>query len=262
MGYLLEKAKTEGITGPNGEDAWYWVEDNGTPRYTKAALPPAAPNPGAGAVWPLEKKRPLTVEYFETGKGPNGGRCIGYRRGNGARAHTGIDLYASYGDVVVAVDDGTIVGFYHFNEGTFALLINHGSYVVNYGEVDRSSLDKFGLTTPKFHDGNKVQSNTTGILSGKDIAKYGARYPWIASTGSSVKAGDKIAIVGKQVKSSMLHFEMYSSGDTIQIWTGYPTGAAPSRLLNPTNFLLALAGRKKVAQPSAKEVTLAQTVCR
>jgi murein DD-endopeptidase MepM/ murein hydrolase activator NlpD len=262
VGYLLDQAKAQNLKGPSGEYAWYWVEDNGEPRYTRASLPPDASSPSSKAIWPLQKKRPLTVYRFIAGKGPNGARCIGYRRGNGDRAHAGIDLCASFGDIVVAVDDGTIVGFYHFTKGTFALLINHGSYVVNYGEVDRSSLDKFGLKTPKFKDGTKVKGGTTAILTGKDISAFGDVFPWLASTGSSVKAGDKIAIVGKMEKSSMLHFEMYSSGDTTQRWTGFPTGAPPSRLLNPTSFLLTLAARKRVAQPSAKEQSITEVACR
>lgn len=256
---LVDKAKAQGLKGPNDEWAWYWVEDNGSPRYTKAGVPADAPTPGSNAVWPLKKKRPLSVYRFVPGKGPNGGRCIGYRRGNGARAHAGIDLCARYKDIVVAVEDGTIIGFYHFYAGTFALLINHGSYIINYGEVDRSSLDKFGLKTPKFKDGFKNGRGITAVLS--DVSKYGAKYPWLAAVGSSVKAGDNIAIVGKMEKSSMLHFEIYSSGDTTQSWPGFPDQAAPSRLLNPTNFLLVLSGRKKEAQPSAKEQSIAEA-CR
>lgn len=259
---LVDKARAEKLFGPNGEPAWYWVQDNGSPRYTKAGLPPDAPTPSSKAVWPLARKRPLTVYRFVTGKGPNGGRCIGYRRMCGARTHGGIDLCAKYGDIVVAVDDGTIVSFYHFYNGTFALFVNHGNYVVNYGEVDRSSLEQFGLKTPKFKDGTKLRPTGTGILTGKDISKYGERYPWLATSGSQVKAGDRIAIVGKMNKSSMLHFEIYTSGDSNQQWTGFPDQAPPSRLLNPTNFLLTLSGRKKEAQPSAKEQSVIEVACR
>lgn len=258
---LVDKAIALGLRGPSGEPAWYWVEDNGPPRYTKGGLPPDAPTPSNTAVWPLQRRRPLTVYRFIQGKGPNGCRCIGYRRGNGARAHCGVDLCAKYGDVVVAVDNGVIVGFYHYYKGTFALLIDHGSYVVNYGEVDRASLQKFGLNTPRFKDGTKQRGAITRVLTVSDIEQYGTEYPWLATSGSSVQAGQKIAIVGKMEKSSMLHFEMYSSGYTTQRWTGFPDNGPPSRLLNPTNFLLALAGKKKEAQPSAKEASIV-SVCR
>lgn len=258
---LVAKAISLGLRGPEDEPAWYWVEDNGPPRYTKSSLPPDAPDPSSKAVWPLQRRRPLVVYRFIPGKGPNGGRCIGYNRGNGSRAHCGVDLCAKYGDVVVAVDDGAIVGFYHYYKGTFALLVNHGSYVVNYGEVDRLSLQKFGLKTPKFRDGTKQRGAITKVLTGSDVGKYGAEYPWLSSSGSTVQAGQKIAIVGKMEKSSMLHFEMYSSGDTTQRWNGFPDGSPPDRLLNPTNFLLVLAGKKKEEQPSSKETLLA-SVCR
>jgi murein DD-endopeptidase MepM/ murein hydrolase activator NlpD len=258
---LVDKAIAAGLYGPNGEPAWYWVEDNGSPRYTKGGLPADAPTPSSKAVWPLKRKRPLKVFRFIEGKGPNSGRCIGYRRSNGARAHCGIDLCAKHGDVVVAVDDGTIVGFYHFYRGTFALLIDHGDYVINYGEVDRSSLDKFGLKTPRFKDGTKERGATTRVLTSSDIEKYGSEYPWLATEGSSVSAGQNIAIIGKMNRSSMLHFEMYSSGNTTQSWPGFPDQKPPSRLLNPTNFLLVLSGRKKEEQPSAPEGS-AVDICR
>lgn len=262
MPYLLDLARQQNLKGPNGEYAWYWVEDNsGSPRYTRGGLPPDAPEPKSSTVWPLLRKRPIKVYRFVSGKGPNGARCIGYRRGNGARGHAGIDLCAKYGDVVVSVADGTIVNFYWFYKGVFALFIDHGDYVVNYGEIDRSSLSRFNLKTPSFADGNKLR-RTTRFYTGTDLDSVGDSYPWLASEGSSVKAGDPIGVVGKMEKSSMLHFEMYSSGVTRnKRWTGFPDSSPPSGLLNPTNFLLTLSGRKREAQPSAKEETIT-SVCR
>ena len=75
-------------------------------------------------------------------------------------------------------------------------------------------------------------------------------------------SGQPIAIVGKMYRSSMLHFEMYSSGKTNQRWTGFPSGSAPSRLLNPTNFLLTLANRKISGTTVVKEPVVKTQPCR
>lgn len=256
MGYLINKAKELNLKGPNGEWAWYWVDDGGSPRFTKATLPSSVV-PSSKAVWPLQRKRPLQIARFIAGKGPNGGRAFGYRRGNGSKAHPGVDLFAKYGDIVVAVDDGTIVNFYHFTSGVFALIVDHGSYVVNYGEVDRNSLNFFGLKTPRFADGDIVHGRTTRFFTSSDSGAT-KKYPWLAASGSSVKAGDPIAYVGKMKKSSMLHFELYSSGIVNKVWTGFPNSPPPSGLLDPTDFLLELTRRKKKEYPSQKETNISQ----
>lgn len=265
---LLQEAKDQGIKGPDGEWAWYWIP--GREKYTKADLPPDASSPSASAIWPLQKRDPLLVPRFIQGKGPNSPRCLGYVRGDGNRHHAGVDLHANFGDVIVAVDSGKIVNFYYFYNGTFALFIDHGNYVVNYGEVDAFSLKKFGLVTPRFRDAPVSEGGTGKLYTSakSDIistSKIGGVFAVedIVGTGSTVSAGQPIAIVGKMNKSSMLHFEMYTAGTASnKKWGGFPSQSPPSGLLNPTNFLLVLSGRKAEAQPSPKESAVSTAECR
>jgi len=239
MKSLKQQAIDLNLKGPDGGWAWYWIP--GDERYVTSALPSEAPEPSVRAVWPLDNGLVPKVYRFDSGPHPRG---IGYKRGGGSRAHTGIDLRARKGDTVLAVDDGTIVSFYHFYRNTFALFINHGSYIVNYGEVDKNSLDRFGLVSPWGNTSKNDSKKSTG------------------QNGSTVKAGQPIAIVGKMYRSSMLHFEMYSSGKTNQPWVGFPSGSAPSRLLDPTNFLLTLANRKIAGTTVVKEPTVKTQACR
>src|SRR5215210_6147262 len=163
---------------------------------------PLAPIP-ENVVWPLPRRTNLQVAEGDHS------RSFGARRRDGNRTHAGLDLYASYGDPICAIADGVIVYFGHFYEGTYALLVDHGSFVANYGEVDRSSLGVMNLQTPIFKD--KIGGRLLFITSSSSTA---SRYPWVVqqgaaqgpSRGSSVQAGQLIAIVGRMKRSSMLHF--------------------------------------------------------
>jgi len=99
---------------------------------------------------------------------------------------------------------GKIVNFYAFypaksGEMTFALLIEHNDFVVNYGEVKANS--------------NKI-------------------YKW--KIGDNVEAGQAIARVSA---TAMTHFETYMKGTTRneRFMKG---GSRPPHLLNPTVYLL------------------------
>ena len=96
-------------------------------------------------------------------------------RAGGARLHAGCDLYFPQGTPIHAVADGVVMrGPYAFYCGTFALEVDHGSFLARYGEI---------------------QAKT-------DVA-----------AGATVRAGQRIAqvghLVGIQVPSDMLHFELY-----------------------------------------------------
>jgi spore germination cell wall hydrolase CwlJ-like protein len=61
-------------------------------------------------------------------------------RRNGTRHHVGVDVYCKQGEDVVACADGTVVNYYPFyrtstGEQSFALFVDHGDVVINYGEV-------------------------------------------------------------------------------------------------------------------------------
>ena len=66
---------------------------------------------------------------------------------NGTRLHAGVDIYpsAGAGSPVYAIADGTIIRIEPFytranGEVTYAMLIDHGDYVANYGEVQPPAL--------------------------------------------------------------------------------------------------------------------------
>jgi murein DD-endopeptidase MepM/ murein hydrolase activator NlpD len=107
-----------------------------------------------------------------------GGRRFGALRGNG-RHHAACDLIAPLGTEVYAIDDGIVevasAGFYR---GTNAMAIRHkNGQVVRYCEI---------------------LANDTIFLPKNTV----------------VRAGQLIAHVGRMYVDSMLHFELYSGGET------------------------------------------------
>jgi murein DD-endopeptidase MepM/ murein hydrolase activator NlpD len=106
-------------------------------------------------------------------------RSFGARRDRGRRKHAGCDLYAPVGTPVFTVVDGVVMHFGGFYLGTYALTIDHGDFIVRYGEVKKN-------------------------------------LPPGLSVGARVRKGQKIAFVGKLngLSISMLHFEMYSGTGT------------------------------------------------
>jgi hypothetical protein len=123
----------------------------------------------------------LKVSYW-TADGVRGysGRAFGTRRtdDDGAlRKHAGVDLFARDQDIVVAPEAGTVLAILPFTAGTWAIYLRSGSRVVNLGEVEAYSWRKFKI-----------------------------------APGSGVAEGQKLARVGVQEKSTMLHFETYDVG--------------------------------------------------
>jgi len=102
-------------------------------------------------------------------------RNFGAARDKGKRKHAGCDLYAPVGTSVFAVADGTVTAFGLFYLGTYALVVDHGEFVVRYGEIQKTIPDKVKV-------GAKV---TKGQLIGK-VGKL---------TGLNI---------------SMVHFEMFT----------------------------------------------------
>ena len=143
---------------------------------------------------------------------------FGYKRGHSV--HTGIDLYAPVGEVVHAVENGTIVNIEVFtgpraespwyNE-SMAVLIEGESGVVLYGEM-------------------QPDSNLR--------------------VGHSIKAGDilgKVVAVLQEDKGngvSMLHFELYTKGVRNSVWWLHDRDQ-PKNLLDPTEKLLSLKVSKR-----------------
>lgn len=100
-------------------------------------------------------------------------RRFGARRSKGKRAHAGCDLYFPVGTTIHSIASGTVTrGPYPFYDGTYALEIDHGTFLARYGEIQGNAL---------------VQQ------------------------GDQVNAGQPIAKVGKlgSITQSMLHLELY-----------------------------------------------------
>jgi len=102
-------------------------------------------------------------------------RNFGALRDHGHRKHAGCDLYAPVGTEVRAVADGKILAVYFFYDNSWAVEVDHGDFIVRYGEVS------------------------------KDI-------PGTVMPGRNVSAGQIVGKVGHlaHLHQSMLHFEMYS----------------------------------------------------
>lgn len=70
--------------------------------------------------------------------GPGSGmRAFAARRSGGRRAHAGVDLYFPDSTPVLAIADGVVIrNPYPFYLKTWALEVDHGSFVARYGELD------------------------------------------------------------------------------------------------------------------------------
>src|SRR5688572_26911695 len=106
-----------------------------------AATPPVtapAPAPALVRYWPVVTAR---TDWNTISSQPD---CVRLRcfeaprpvsqLDNPRRRHAGIDLFANAGDAVIAVEDGTVIGFYPFlraatGEMSYALLVAHEGYV-------------------------------------------------------------------------------------------------------------------------------------
>ncbi len=146
-------------------------------------------DPAPTLVFPLADEPGLVLSAFDD---PASTADFGAAR-SGGRIHAGCDLYwrndgglayqTSYyqynnNTPIYAVADGVITDYYYFYQGTNALVVDHGDFVVRYGEVDDNGL------------------------------------PGGLGVGSAVTAGQHIADMGDLDMSSgtwsMLHFELYS----------------------------------------------------
>lgn len=169
-----------------------------------------------GPLWPVVTRsshgklvsyRDVNGEYHG-----NWSRRFGAPRDNGARYHAGMDIYANYGDPVVAMGDGVVTAVQSFHLGSWAMFVDHGDVVVMYGEIEPKSWRQFGV-----------------------------------QVGSRVSKGQPLARIacmrwdGSLCDSHMLHLETYVSGTTRnRAW--YQDRSAPAQLLDPTRLLLRAQG--------------------
>ncbi len=210
-GAAIREALVSRLDAAAALDAAFEAHSSGQSAVARAKpIPDKSPVPFAasgamGQHWPVITAHPRAMEVntllVSGSAGSRPGRRFLADRAGG-RYHVGLDLFCSENDPVVAIEDGRIVAFYPFYEGTHALLVAHDGFVVNYGEVAPNSLARLGL-----------------------------------KVGSTVKSGQQIGTVGRL---NMLHFETYTAGTKINHrW--FKGKARPAALRNPSQLLLDLA---------------------
>jgi murein DD-endopeptidase MepM/ murein hydrolase activator NlpD len=162
----------------------------------------------------------------------NAPRSFASRRDSGARAHAGCDLYFPAGTTIHAITDGTVVrGPYPFYAKTFALEIDHGTFIARYGEVQELTMVSQG----------------DRVVAGQPIARVGH-------------------LVGIVVPSDMLHLELYDKSGSGPLTVGTSQSARtpggvpflrrkdlmdPTQKLNEWKTSLAPAASAKPAEPVA-----------
>lgn len=164
--------------------------------------PPARPAPSAPP-----QPRVFTFPFSAAALADYGAgiRAFGSCRDNCNRRHAAADLYANTGTGIRSVGDGVIIDYYEFYLGTWALVVDHGTFIVRYGEINRN-------------------------------------LPQGVTVGTRVTRGQTIAFVGRLVglNQDMLHFERYTGTATGPLTV---PGNAPYQrrrdLVNPTNDLRA-----------------------
>jgi hypothetical protein len=140
-----------------------------TPAPKQNAHKPSMKKTIPGLLFPLEKRPKHSYK--------DGARFFGAGRDRG-RKHAGIDLYAAVGTPVRAMADGKVIQVHSFYLGTWAIEVDHGTFIACYGEVSPKNI--------------KVKRN--------DL----------------VKRGDPLGVVGQLqgLSFSMLHLEMYSTTES------------------------------------------------
>lgn len=159
-------AQPDGLVDVGGRTFDRLVEASGA---MPAPAPPAGAL-GAGGSFPFSK---LPATSYKSGP-----RRFEANRNSGRRAHAGCDLYFPARTPIHAVADGVVLRDpYWFYDVVFALDVDHGDFVIRYGEI---------------------------------------RPDCPLRKGDRVTAGAAIALVGKmkRVTQPMLHFEVYDKSAT------------------------------------------------
>lgn len=152
-------------------------------------------------IFPLAKKNTSYKTNFQLTFGST--RDVTGQPGK-KRKHAAVDLAATAGTAVYAVEDGDVIEIMHnFKFGTSLIAVWHGdiyeddSFIVRYGEVDQI----------------------------------------LFKEGATVKKGQQIASVGVQTGGTQLHFEMYSGNAFGDFHTNTLPYMRRADLLDPTPYL-------------------------
>lgn len=163
---------------------------------------------GGHPIWPIAPRsrhsRKYEVPYRDVNGKWHGNMARAFKASRGERFHAGVDLYANGGDVVLAPENGVIVGRQPFLNGTGAMLVQLDSgIVVLLGETAMGGAAEFGV-----------------------------------DVGARVRQGQPLTRVGVTNSGShMLHLETYRAG-TRKNTPWYKNRPAPAALLDPTDWLL------------------------
>lgn len=139
----------------------------------------------------------------------------------GQLKHGACDLVVPAGTPVLAMDDGVVLkGPYEFFLGTYALEIQHSTFIARYCEIDRKT---------EFKD-------------------------------RTIKSGQVIGYVGGQPGGDMLHLEMYDGSATGELTAAKIASNGPyfrrADLMDPTSTLDALASTAAPTAPKKYEYTV------
>ena len=177
------------------EDRGWEYEDEQTDPTPAADPQPYVPQPGISPLWPLPRSaRKWRESSFASGRPWGSANPTGH--------HKGIDIRASEGDPVRAMDSGLVTG-------------------------------QTGWDGPKTR-GLMVQH------TGGPVLVYGAVSPeGMTAIGERVERGEVIAKVGSYPSGrSMLHLEVYRAGTRRRPRWKYDT-PQPGSVVNPHKYLLA-----------------------
>jgi murein DD-endopeptidase MepM/ murein hydrolase activator NlpD len=160
---------------------------------------------GSSKIWPVPQaySRKVSQVHDVTFGAPRQ-----YKLGRGK--HTGIDIHAPVGSKVLAIEDGLVVHVADFTGAPSSPQWRRTWYVM-VEQADKRVAAYCELRKPRLKKGQKL--------------KRGQTIGYIAKV-----------LFGKTTEeSAMLHFELHKPGSRMATdWIG----KKPSRLLNPTNYLL------------------------
>ena len=150
--------------------------------------------------------------------------------------HAGCDLIAPVGTPIYAVADGFINDYSLFYNQTFAIEVDHGNFMVRYGEVQHPYRTAIKWKDPPSED--QCKGMPREIQKDSPVTR-GQLIGWVGQLRAKAKGGMKNG-------SHMLHFEMYANTKegpltvkSKQKYEHVPQKAYQRRsdLLNPTIYL-------------------------
>lgn len=127
---------------------------------------------------------------------------------SGSRCHVGVDIYTQNLSNVYSILPGRVMAVYYFyncnKQPVYALLIKHGNYTINYGELSLESMPQYLQDIAKMDEGL--------LISQTDQKPYAGRIPTLLKLW--LPAG---TYLGDADNCGMLHFEIYKGATSKNI---------------------------------------------